>query len=133
MPLERINIGYKDLSMTFKQNALNNDLIALRNENAIARSIRNIVLTYPGEKFFNENFGSQVSKLLFDNLDPLTAIEIRDEITQSIVNYEPRADLLSVNVTPNYETSEFDVVITYTIVGVDAAAQQLSFALQPTR
>tara|TARA_R100000008_G_scaffold22429_2_gene11891 strand:- start:139 stop:540 length:402 start_codon:yes stop_codon:yes gene_type:complete len=133
MPLERINIGYKDLSMTFKQNPLNNDLIALRNENAIARSIRNIVLTYPGEKFFNENFGSQVSRLLFDNLDPLTAIEIRDEITQSIVNYEPRADLLSVNVTPNYETNEFDVVITYTIVGVDAAAQQLSFALQPTR
>ena len=133
MPLERINIGYKDLSMTFKQNPLNNDLIALRNENAIARSIRNIVLTYPGEKFFNENFGSQVSRLLFDNLDPLTAIEIRDEITQSIVNYEPRADLLSVNVTPNYETSEFDVVIIYTIVGVDAAAQQLSFALQPTR
>ena len=133
MPLERINIGYKDLSMTFKQNPLNNDLIALRNENAIARSIRNIVLTYPGEKFFNQNFGSQVSRLLFDNLDPLTAIEIRDEITQSIVNYEPRADLLSVNVTPNYETNEFDVVITYTIVGVDAAAQQLSFALQPTR
>ena len=70
MPLERINIGYKDLSMTFKQNPLNNDLIALRNENAIARSIRNIVLTYPGEKFFNQNFGSQVSRLLFDNLDP---------------------------------------------------------------
>ena len=133
MPLERINIGYKDLSMTFKQNPLNNDLIALRNENAIARSIRNMVLTYPGEKFFNQNFGSQVSRLLFDNLDPLTAIEIRDEITQSIVNYEPRADLLSVNVTPNYETNEFDVVITYTIVGVDAAAKQLSFALQPTR
>ena len=133
MPLERVSVGFKDLSMTFKQNPLNNDLIALRNENAIARSIRNIVLTYPGEKFFNENFGSQVSRLLFDNLDPLTAIEIRDEITQSIVNYEPRADLLSVNVTPNYETNEFDVVITYTIVGVDAAAQQLSFALQPTR
>ena len=133
MPLERVSIGYKDLSMTFKQNPLNNDLIVLRNENAIARSIRNIILTIPGEKFFNEDFGSNVSKLLFDNLDPLTALEIKEQITFSIVNYEPRADLLSVNVTPNYETSEFDVVITYTIVGVDAAAQQLSFALQPTR
>lgn len=133
MPLERISIGYKDLSMTFKQNPLNNDLIVLRNENAIARSIRNIIMTYPGEKFFNEDFGSEVSKLLFDNLDPLTAIEIKDQITFSIVNYEPRADLLSVDVSPNYDEGEFDVVITYNIVGVDAAAQQLSFALQPTR
>ena len=133
MPLERISIGYKDLSMTFKQNPLNNDLIVLRNENAIARSIRNIILTIPGEKFFNEDFGSNVSKLLFDNLDPLTALEIKEQITFSIVNYEPRADLLQVDVTPDYDDGEFDVVITYKIVGVDAAAQQLSFALQPTR
>ena len=133
MPLERINIGYKDLSMTFKQNPLNNDLIALRYENAIARSIRNIILTSPGEKFFNEHFGSNVSKLLFDNLDPLTALEIKEQITFSIVNYEPRADLLQVDVTPDYDDGEFDVVITYKIVGVDAAAQQLTFALQPTR
>ena len=133
MPLERISIGYKDLSMSFKQNPLNNDLIVLRNENAIARSIRNIILTIPGEKFFNEDFGSNVSKLLFDNLDPLTALEIKEQITFSIVNYEPRADLLQVDVTPDYDDGEFDVVITYKIVGVDAAAQQLSFALQPTR
>ena len=133
MPLERVSIGYKDLSMTFKQNPLNNDLIVLRNENAIARSIRNIILTTPGEKFFNEDFGSNVSKLLFDNLDPLTALEIKEQITFSIVNYEPRADLLQVDVTPDYDDGEFDVVITYKIVGVDAAAQQLSFALQPTR
>ena len=133
MPLERVSIGYKDLSMSFKQNPLNNDLIVLRNENAIARSIRNIILTIPGEKFFNEDFGSNVSKLLFDNLDPLTALEIKEQITFSIVNYEPRADLLQVDVTPDYDDGEFDVVITYKIVGVDAAAQQLSFALQPTR
>ena len=133
MPLERISIGYKDLSMSFKQNPLNNDLIVLRNENAIARSIRNIILTIPGEKFFNEDFGSNVSKLLFDNLDPLTALEIKEQITFSIVNYEPRADLLQVDVVPDYDDGEFDVVITYKIVGVDAAAQQLSFALQPTR
>ena len=133
MPLERVSQGFKDLSMTFKRNPLNRDLIVLKNENAIARSIRNIILTTPGEKFFNEDFGSNVSKLLFDNLDPLTALEIKEQITFSIVNYEPRADLLQVDVTPDYDDGEFDVVITYKIVGVDAAAQQLSFALQPTR
>ena len=76
MPLERVSQGFKDLSMTFKRNPLNRDLIVLKNENAIARSIRNIVFTLPGEKFFNENYGSRVSKLLFENLDSITASEI---------------------------------------------------------
>ena len=133
MPLERVSQGFKDLSMTFKQNPLNRDLIVLKNENAIARSIRNIVFTLPGEKFFNENYGSRVSKLLFENLDSITASEIEDEIRQSIVNYEPRVSIVQLSVTPNYDEGEFDTVIVYQIVGVDAPAQQLSFALQPTR
>ena len=133
MPLERVSQGFKDLSMTFKRNPLNRDLIVLKNENAIARSIRNIVFTLPGEKFFNENYGSRVSKLLFENLDSITASEIEDEIRQSIVNYEPRVSIVQLSVTPNYDEGEFDTVIVYQIVGVDAPAQQLSFALQPTR
>ena len=133
MPLERVSQGFKDLSMTFKRNPLNRDLIVLKNENAIARSIRNIVFTLPGEKFFNENYGSRVSQLLFENLDSITASEIEDEIRQSIVNYEPRVSIVQLSVTPNYDEGEFDTVIVYQIVGVDAPAQQLSFALQPTR
>ena len=85
------------------------------------------------EKFFNENYGSRVSKLLFENLDSITASEIEDEIRQSIVNYEPRVSIVQLSVTPNYDEGEFDTVIVYQIVGVDAPAQQLSFALQPTR
>ena len=133
MPLQRVSQGFKDLSMTFKRNPLNRDLIVLKNENAIARSIRNIVFTLPGEKFFNENYGSRVSKLLFENLDSITASEIEDEIRQSIVNYEPRVSIVQLSVTPNYDEGEFDTVIVYEIVGIDAPAQQLSFALQPTR
>ena len=133
MPLERVSQGFKDISMTFKQNPLNRDLIVLKNENAIARSIRNIVFTLPGEKFFNENYGSRVSQLLFENLDSITASEIEDEIRQSIVNYEPRVNIVQLSVTPNYDEGEFDTVIVYQIIGVDAPAQQLSFALQPTR
>ncbi len=56
MPLERVSQGFKDISMTFQTNPLTSDLIALKNENAIARSIRNIVFTIPGEKFFDESF-----------------------------------------------------------------------------
>ena len=133
MPLERVSQGFKDLSMTFKRNPLNDDLLVLKNENAIARSIRNIIFTYPGEKFFTPRFGSKISSLLFENMDSLVASQIEDEIKQSIINYEPRVDLTSINVSPNYETGVFDTVITYLIVGADVPTQQLSFALLPTR
>ncbi len=133
MPLERVSQGFKDISMSFKVNPLNDDLIVLKNENAIARSIRNIVFTLPGEKFFDENFGSRISKSLFDNIDDLTAATIRDEIERSIRNNEPRVNLRSVRTIPNFENNEFDVTITYDIIGADVPAQQLEFVLQPTR
>ena len=133
MPLERVSQGFKDVSMSFKSNPLTNDLIALKNENAIARSVRNIVFTLPGEKFFNENFGSRISKLLFENVDDLTASSIKDEIERSIRNNEPRVRLRSVETLPNFENNEFDVTITYDIIGADVPAQQLEFVLQPTR
>ena len=133
MPLERVSKGFKDLSMTFQINPINYDLIALKNETAIARSIRNLVLTYPGERFFNENLGSKVSRSLFENIDEISASIIKDEIENTIRNYEPRVNLVSVNISPNYDNNEFNVTINYKIVGIDVLPQQLSFALQPTR
>ena len=133
MPLERISQGFKDISMTFQSNPLSSDLIALKNETAIARSIRNIVFTLPGEKFFNENFGSRVSRSLFENVDEISASIIRDEIRNSINNYEPRVRLIEVQTNPDYDNGSFDVVINYRIIGADVPAQQLQFVLQPTR
>ena len=133
MPLERVSQGFKDVSMSFKVNPLTSDLIALKNENAIARSVKNIVFTLPGEKFFDERFGSKISKLLFDNIDDLTASNIRDEIERSIRNNEPRVRLRSVSTFPDYEKNQFDVTIIYDIIGADVPAQQLEFVLQPTR
>jgi phage baseplate assembly protein W len=133
MPLERVSKGFKDLSMTFQANPLNYDLIALKNETAISRSIRNLVFTYPGEKFFNENLGSKVSRSLFENIDEISASIIRDEIETTITSYEPRVNLISVDVAPNYDNNEFNVTINYRIIGIDVLPQQLSFALQPTR
>ena len=133
MPLERVSQGFKDISMSFKVNPLNDDLIVLKNENAIARSIRNIVFTLPGEKFFDENFGSRISKSLFDNIDDLTAATIRDEIERSIRNNEPRVNLRSVRTIPNFENNEFDVTITYDIIGADVPAQQLELKLQTNK
>jgi phage baseplate assembly protein W len=133
MPLERVSQGFRDISMTFQSNPLNSDLIALRNENAIARSVRNIVFTLPGEKFFDENFGSNISRTLFENVDDITASIIVDEIRQSIINYESRVQLIDVQAFPDYDNNSFDVTIIYEIIGADVPAQQLQFVLQPTR
>ena len=110
--------------MSFKVNPLNNDLVALKNANAIARSVRNIILTSPGEKFFNPDFGSNVSKLLFENLDEVTALAIRDEIETAINNYEPRVSLIDVEVTPDFDGNSLDAKIKYRIVGADIPPQQ---------
>ena len=133
MPLERVSRRFKDVSMTFRSNPLNNDLVALKNENAIARSIRNIVFTSPGEKFFQPTFGSRVIESLFENMDEITALAIHDEIKNSIEKFEPRVSLSNVKVNPDFESNQYDVVITYTIIGADVPTQQLEFVLQPTR
>ena len=133
MPLERVSQGFRDISMTFQRHPLNDDLIALKNEQAIARSVRNIVFTTPGEKFFDEDFGSRISKSLFENIDPISANIIQQELRQSIVNYEPRVNLRGVKVNPNYDNNEFNVTIVYEIIGADVPPQELQFVLQQTR
>ena len=133
MPLERVSQGFKDISMTFQANPLNEDLIALKNENAIARSIRNIVFTTPGEKFFNPSFGSRITESLFENIDDITATIIVDEIRESIQNYEPRVELNNVEAFPNYDNNSFDLVITYTVIGSEIPPQELQFVLQSNR
>jgi phage baseplate assembly protein W len=133
MPVERVSRGFKDISMTFQANPLNNDLIAIKNENAIARSVKNIVFTLPGEKFFNPTFGSRISRTLFENIDDITASVIVDEIKESIRNFEPRVELLDVEAFPNFDNNQFDVTIVYEIIGSDIPPQELQFALQPTR
>ena len=133
MPLEKVSQGFKDISMSFQSNPLNDDLIGLKNENAIARSVKNIVFTVPGEKFFNENFGSEISAVLFENLNEISANAIEDQIKLSIENYEPRVDLMSVKAHPNFDNNQFDVVDNYKIIGIDIPPQELQFVLQPTR
>ena len=133
MPQQRVSQSFKDISMSFETNPLNDDLIALKNSSAIARSLRNIVFTQPGEKFFNPEFGSRVSESLFEIVDEVSSIAIRDEIRSSIINYEPRVKLLDVVVIPNVDDNEMNVTVKYKIIGIDIPPQQLDFVLLPTR
>jgi len=133
MPIQRISRGFKDISMTFQSNPLNGDLIALKNANAIARSVRNIVMTIPGERFFQPNFGSGINRVLFNNMDEISASILEDEIRNSIRNYEPRVRLRSLKVQPDFDNNSFNTVVTYDIIGADIPSQQLQFALQSAR
>ena len=133
MPQQRVKHKYKDLSMSFERNPLNDDLVSLSDKSSIARSIRNIVFTSPGEKFFNPDFGSRISESLFENVDQVSALAIEDEIKSSIINFEPRVRLLNTTVVANPDDNEMNVTIEYEIVGIDIPPQQLEFVLLPTR
>ena len=133
MPVQRISKSFKDISMSFQVNPLTDDLIAITNTTAIARSLRNLVLTTPGERFFNESLGSQVNNLLFENVDDITAMSVRSEIINVIENYEPRVKLIRVSVNANIDSYNMDVIIVYEVVGIDIPPQELSFVLIPTR
>ena len=133
MPVQRASKGFKDISMSFKVSPLTFDLIANKNETAIARSIRNLILTVPGERPFNPELGSQVSRLLFNPMDDITTDSLREQISNTINNFEPRVNLRQVVVQPNFDVGEYDISIRYDIVGIEASTQQLSFALQQIR
>ena len=133
MPQESASRKFKDLSMSFKTNPLNDDLIGLKNTSAIARSLKNIVFTQPGEKFFNPDFGSRITESLFENVDDVSALAIEDEIRSSIINFEPRVNLLNVSVNPNVDDNEMNVIIQYEVTGIDVPPQELEFVLLPTR
>jgi len=133
VPVERASKSFKDISMSFKVSPLTYDLIANKNETAIARSIRNLILTAPGERPFNPELGSQVSRLLFDPIDDITTEALKEQIVNIINNFEPRVRLRQVVVQPNFDAGEYDISIRYDIVGIEATPQQLSFALQQTR
>ena len=133
MPVQRLSRGFKDLSASFQTNPLSNDLIALKNESAIARSVRNLVLTGQGERPFQPVLGTGVSRLLFENMDKLTASAIRSELRTTIENYEPRVEINEILVEADFERNAFDVTLQYFIIGMDVPEQELTFALEPTR
>ena len=133
MPVQRISKGFKDLSASFQTNPLSNDFIALKNESAIARSVRNLILTGQGERPFQPVLGTGVSRLLFENMDKLTASSIRSEIRTTIENYEPRVEINEILVEPDFEGNAFHLTLQYFIIGIDVPEQELTFALEPTR
>lgn len=133
MAIQRISRSFKDISLSFDRHPVTNDINILKNENAIKRSVRNLVQTIPTERFFNPLLGSQVRRSLFDFVDFGTASVIQSEIETTLENFEERVENVVVEVEPNPDINEFEVIVIFDIVGQEFPTQEYSFMLEATR
>ena len=133
MAIEGISRAFKDINLSFNRHPITNDVTVLKNENAIKRSVRNIVNTIPRERFFNPELGSDVRSSLFNFVDFGSASVIQKQIQISIENFEPRVDNLQVNVEPRPDQNEFEVNVLFDIIGQEFPTQDFTFILQAAR
>ena len=124
---------FKDISLSFKRHPVTNDILALTNEDAIKRSVRNLVETVNEERFFNPLLGSQVKDSLFELPDNGLKATLKTQIENSILNFEPRVNLTDVIVDHPNDTNDLQVIVSYDIIGQESAPQEITFILQPTR
>ena len=133
MAIEGISRAFKDINLSFNAHPVTKDITVLKNENAIKRSVRNIVNTMPRERFFNPELGSDVRSSLFNFVDYGTASVIQKQIQIAIENFEPRVDNLQVNVFPRPDSNEFEVNVIFDIIGQQFPTQEFTFLLEATR
>ena len=125
--------AFKDINLSFKRHPVTNDVVTIRDEDAIKRSVKNIIFTILGEKPFQPNFGSVINESLFELNTGLSEMKVSDEITQSLLNYEPRIANTEVTVSIYPDSNEMNVTVQYDIVGIPAPPQQVDVLLFPAR
>ncbi len=125
--------AFKDINLSFKRHPVTNDVLTIRDEDAIKRSVKNIIFTILGEKPFQPNFGSVISESLFDLSTNLNEVRITDEIRVSLTNYEPRISNILVKVTVRPDSNEMNATVQYDITGISAPPQEVDVLLFPAR
>ncbi len=130
---QRQSRRFKDISLSFKRHPVTNDILALTNEDAIKRSVRNLVETINEERFFNSLLGSRVRESLFEVPDNTIRATLKAQIENSILNFEPRVNLTDVIINHPNDTNDLEVTVAYDIIGQEATPQEITFILQPTR
>ncbi len=125
--------AFKDINLSFKRHPVTNDVITINDEDAIKRSVKNIIFTTLGEKPFMPQFGSVIGESLFDLDTNLNEVRITDEIRTSLVNFEPRIDIIDVVVQVYPDSNEMNCTVEYEIVGMTAETQIVDVLLFPAR
>ena len=124
---------FKDINLSFKRHPVTNDVLTISDEDAIKRSVRNIVFTILGEKPFDPNFGSIINGSLFELDTSLNQVRVSDEITQSLLSYEPRISNVEVTASIYPDSNELNCTVQYDITGLSAPTQQVDVLLFPAR
>ena len=125
--------AFKDINLSFKRHPVTNDVVTIRDEDAIKRSVKNIIFTIVGEKPYSPDFCSKINDSLFELTTSLSEISISDQIRSSLLNYEPRIDNVVVNVTVAPDTNEMNCTVQYSIVGLPSPSQSVDVLLFPAR
>ena len=133
MAVQRISKAFKDVSLSFDRHPVTNDILVLKNEDAIKRSIRNLIQTMPSERFFNPYLGSEVKTSLFEFVDFGTSSILEEQIKIAIDNYEPRVENAKVVVVPRANDNSFEINVSFTIIGQDIPPQKFTYILEATR
>ena len=133
MAVQRISRAFKDISLSFDMHPVTKDIAVLKNEDAVKRSIRNIVQTIPFERFFNPTFGSDMRTNLFDFVDFGSATVLEAQIRIAINNDEPRASNVTVDVLPKVNINSFEISVYFSIVGLELPQQKFTYILESTR
>ncbi len=128
-----ISRTFKDISLSFKRHPVTNDIISLKNEDAIKRSVQNIVLTMVGEKAFVPYFGTNVNDSLFNLNTSVEAVGLKEQITTAINNFEPRVSNLNITVTVDADSNDMYATIEYDIIGLPVPTQGVEVLLFPAR
>lgn len=124
------NIIYKDLDLTFNIHPVTKDISISSDQQAIVRSIRNLILTQFNEKPFNPNVGSSVRTLLFEPVNVYTAGSLKKEIELVIKNFEPRVNIIRIDVEDKSDYNSYYISIYFNLVG---STEQLKIDFALTR
>lgn len=129
MPIQR---RWSDLDLDFLPHPNTGDLRMQRDERAITRSLRQLLLTNHFERLFHPEVGSNLSKHLFDLLDFSTALRIKDSVAECINNYEPRVTLSHIEASPQEELNGYEIELRFFIVN-EEVERRTTFFLERSR
>lgn len=129
----KVSRGFRDISLSFTRHPITNDITILRNEDAIKKSVINLVRTSINERFFNSLLGTSVGNTLFELNNNDSGDFLEDEIEVLLKNFEPRVEVSRVRADSQVDSNNIFVQIEYDIVGLPVPLQRVEFLLQPTR
>jgi phage baseplate assembly protein W len=128
-----ISRSFRDISLSFSRNPVTNDVIVLKNEDAIKKSVINLVRTRISERFFNILLGTSIDNSLFELQDSSVFVSLEEEIKTLLNNFEPRIKLNNIFIESLEDTNDLNIRISYDIIGLPFPPQNIEFILQPTR